>query len=79
MVLRANNLDKVDVPNLVTFLSWTLIFEWYVVRVGFKNGYQENTCLKERERERTMYPKSYINHFGLNKKHNLGGPTWPLN
>ena len=39
-----DSLDKVDVPNSVTFLNWTPIFECYVVRVGFKNGYKEDTC-----------------------------------
>jgi hypothetical protein len=34
-----DSLDKVDVPNLVTFFYWTSIFEWYVIKVGFKNGY----------------------------------------
>ena len=38
---------KVDVPNSVTYLRRTLIFEWYVVWCGSKNKYQKDTCLKE--------------------------------
>ena len=38
---------KADVPNLVTYLYQTPIFEWYVVRCGSKNRYQNDLCLKE--------------------------------
>ena len=38
---------KVDEPNLITYLNWTPIFEWCVVRCGSKNGYQKDMCLKE--------------------------------
>ena len=34
-------------PNLVTALNWTPIFEWYVIRCGFKNGYQKDMYLIE--------------------------------
>ena len=30
---------KVDVPNLVTYLNETPMFEWNVVWCGSKNGY----------------------------------------
>ena len=32
---------------LVTFLNWTTIFEWYVVRWGSKNKNHKHTCLEE--------------------------------
>ena len=32
--------SKVDVSNLVTYVNWTPIFEWYVVCCGFKNVYK---------------------------------------
>ena len=38
---------KVDVPNSVVYLNQTSIFEWYMVWCGFKNGYQNDMCLKE--------------------------------
>ena len=38
---------KANVPNLVTCLNKTPLFEWYMVRCGSKNGYQKDTCLKE--------------------------------
>ena len=28
-------------------IVWTHIFEWYVLRFGFKNGYAKDMCLKE--------------------------------
>lgn len=31
---------KVDVPNSITYLNPTLIFEWYLIRCGSENGYQ---------------------------------------
>ena len=40
-------------PNVDAYISnieiiWTLIFEWYVVRSGSKNGHQKGLmCLKE--------------------------------
>ena len=39
----------IDVPNLVTFLHQTPIFEWYVVTCDPKNGYQKDMCSKEIE------------------------------
>ena len=39
--------SKVDVPDSVTFLIRTPIFEWYVDWCGSKNGYQKGTCLKD--------------------------------
>ena len=38
---------KVDVPNLVTYLNQTPIFEWYVVWCGSENEYQKHMSLKE--------------------------------
>ena len=38
---------KVDVPDSVTFLIRTPIFEWYVDWYGSKNKYQKGTCSKE--------------------------------
>jgi hypothetical protein len=32
--------SKVDVPDLVAYLDWTSIYEWYVAWCGSKNGYQ---------------------------------------
>ena len=41
-------LSKVDIPDSNTTIIWTPIFEWYVVRCGFKNRYQKGImCLKE--------------------------------
>ena len=35
-------------PNSITYLHQTPIFEWYVARCGPKNGYQKDImCLKE--------------------------------
>ena len=34
----------VDVHNSITYLYWTPIFKWYVVRCDFKNGYKKVTC-----------------------------------
>ena len=34
--------------NSVTYLNWTLIIEWCVVKCGFKNGHQRGVvCLSE--------------------------------
>jgi hypothetical protein len=41
---------KVDMPNLVSGLNRTPIFEWYVVRCGSKNGCQRRVF----KRDRTM-------------------------
>ena len=30
-----------------TNIILTLIFEWYVIKCGSKNGHQKDTCLKE--------------------------------
>ena len=38
---------KVSGPNSVIHLQRTPIFEWCMIRCGFKNGYQNDTCLKE--------------------------------
>ena len=39
--------DKVDVPNLVTYLEKTPIFEWNMVICDSKNRYQKVMCSKE--------------------------------
>ena len=39
--------NKVDMCNLVTYLYWTPIFEWYVVWCGSKSKYQKDKCSKE--------------------------------
>ena len=39
--------QKVNVPNLVTYLDKTPIFDWCVIRCGSKNGHQKKKCLKE--------------------------------
>ena len=36
----------VHMPNSVTYLNWTPIFEWCVVRCGSNNGHQTNICSK---------------------------------
>ena len=33
-------------PNSATYLNRTHIFEWYMVRCGFKNRYQKDICLE---------------------------------
>ena len=58
---------EVDVPNSVTSLYWTPIFEWYVVRCASKNGYQKNMF----RRDWTMCSK-YENQYRLNT-HKIGG------
>ena len=37
---------KVDGPYSVIVLIKSTIIEWYVVRCGFKHGYQKAMCLK---------------------------------
>ena len=44
---HALKLFKVDMPNLVPSLNRTPIFEWCVVKCGYKNEYQKDSCLKE--------------------------------
>ena len=34
-------------PNSVSDLNQTPIFEWYVVKIGSKNGYQNEACFRE--------------------------------
>jgi len=34
-------------PKLNTTMIYTPIFEWYVVRCGFKNWHHKHMCLKE--------------------------------
>ena len=40
-------LNKIDLPNLVTYLNQTPIFEWCVARIGSKNGYPKDMSLEE--------------------------------
>ena len=40
--------DNIDMPKSITnYLNQTPIFEWYVIRCGFRNGYQRDMCIKE--------------------------------
>jgi hypothetical protein len=39
--------NKVEMPNLVTYLNPILIIEWDVVWCGSKNGYQKDMSWKE--------------------------------
>ena len=41
---EASSWNKVDVPNSVTYLYWTPIFEWYGVWCCSKNKYQKDMC-----------------------------------
>ena len=38
---------KVELPNMVTYLIQTPIFELHVVWCGYKNEYKKDMCLKE--------------------------------
>ena len=38
---------KVDVPNVISYLNLTHIFERHVVWCSPKNGYQKDVCLEE--------------------------------
>jgi hypothetical protein len=38
------SLHKGDMPNLITYLNYTPIFEWYIVKCGSNNGYRTNMC-----------------------------------
>ena len=64
-------LPKIDMPNLVTSLKWTPIFEWYVIWCGFKNRYQKDMCLKEVG----LCIQNVIIILRLNSQHNWGKPT----
>jgi hypothetical protein len=44
---HALKVSKVDMSNLVPSLNHTPIFEWYVVKCGSKNKYQNDSRLKE--------------------------------
>lgn len=37
---------KIDIPYSLTFLTKTLVLEWYVIWRGFKNKNQKDTCLR---------------------------------
>ena len=37
---------KIDIPYSLTFVTKTLVLEWYVIRCGFKNKNQKDTCLR---------------------------------
>ena len=58
---------KVHVPNLVTTLNRTPIFELYVVWCGFKNIYQKDMCSKD-----TRPCAQNDNHSKLNNQLKLG-------
>ena len=59
---------KVDLPNLVTYLDWTPIFEWYVVICDSKNRYETDMCLKEIG----LRAQNMITIFRLNSQHKWG-------
>lgn len=40
-------IHTVSWPKLVNYLNWTPIFEFCVVRCGFKKEHQRDVCLKE--------------------------------
>lgn len=46
--------SKVSMPNLVTYLHWTPMFECWVVRCKSKNKYHKDMSLKEINRLRTQ-------------------------
>ena len=46
-VLTSHITNKVDMPNWVTYFIRTHVFEYYVVRCSYKNGYRKNTCSNE--------------------------------
>jgi hypothetical protein len=56
-------------PNLVTNLNRTLVFEWYYM------WFQERIP----KRDRTTCPKLDIKHYEFNGQHKLGGPVRPQN
>ena len=56
---------KVNMPNMITYLNWTPIFEWYVFGCGFKNIYQKSGMFKW---DRTMC-SNYYNYSRLNHQH----------
>ena len=66
-------IGKVDVPDLVTYLNWTPIFEWYMGLVWL----QERRPRRHRVFERvwTMCPK-YANYSKPNSQHIWGGGTY---
>ena len=59
---------KVDACKSNIEIIWTLIFEWYVVRSGSKNGHQNGLmCLKEiglRTRNMLIILGSIVNMIG---------------
>ena len=63
------NSNKVDVPNSITYLKHTPISEWYVVKRGSKNAYQNNAYLNEIK----LTCSKYDNYSKLNSQHNRGG------
>ena len=52
----------VDMPNSITYLDQTPIFEWYLVRCGSKNRYQKDMCIEEIG----LTCSKYDNHSRLN-------------
>ena len=61
-------LHKVDRPNLITYLNWTLILEWHVGRCGFKNRCQKDMFLKEIG----LRMQNMLNCCKFNSPHNWG-------
>ena len=55
-------------PNSVTYLNKTPIFDWCVIRCGSKNGHQKKQMFK---RDWTTC-SIFVNHSRNNSQHNLG-------
>ena len=68
--MRVHLVDiEADVPNLVTYVNWTLVFECYVLRCGSKNRYEKGTvCLKWIGTTCSQYDR----HSRLNSQRNWG-------
>ena len=73
-MITAQHVNKVGVPNTVTYLKWTPIIEWCVVWCESKNRSQKDTCSKEIG----LHVQNMRIILGLIVIW-LGGSTWPLN
>ena len=47
MLLSKSPTPKVDVPNLVTCVDQSYVFEWYAIRCDSKKRHQKDMCSKE--------------------------------
>ena len=64
---------SIDVPNSITYLNQTPIFEWYVVRCGTKNGYQKDVFERVR-----LGAQNLITILG-SQINIIRGPVWTFN